>query len=377
MSLRKFGKTEEYLFPLGFGTMRLPTIGGDNSKINTDEAIKMIRFAIDNGLNYVDTAYPYHGGNSEIVVGLALKDGYRKKTNIATKLPTWLINEKSDLDKYLFEQLKKLQTDYIDFYLLHTLDKGLFQKMVEVEAVSWAEKKIKEGYIKYLGFSFHDEFPVFKSIVDYYPNWTFAQIQLNYLDTEYQAGLKGLKYAHEKGLAVIIMEPLRGGELANLPPRVEEVFKSVNPNRPIVECGFDFLWNMQEVSLVLSGMSTMEQVKENIEYAKRAYIGMLTDSELEAYKKAANLISELRPIGCTGCGYCQPCTVGINIPGIFDIYNKGYLFQNMERAKKRYSFEKVKATECIECGNCEAQCPQGLPIIQLLKKVHREFTTGA
>lgn len=376
MALRKFGKTEEYLFPLGFGTMRLPVIGGDNSRINEEEAIRMIRYAIDNGLNYVDTAYPYHGGNSEIVVGYALKDGYRKKTNLATKLPTWLINDKSDLDKYFFEQLKKLQTDYVDFYLLHTLDKGLFEKMVKVDAVTWAEKKIKEGYIRYLGFSFHDEFPVFKSIVDYFPNWTFAQIQLNYLDTEYQAGLKGLKYAHEKGLAVIIMEPLRGGELANLPKQIEEVFKSVNPERPIVEWGFDFLWNMEEVSLVLSGMSTLEQVKENINYAKRSYPGMLTPSELEVYNRVAKMIHELRPIGCTGCGYCQPCTVGINIPEIFDIYNKGYLFGNMERAKRRYSFEKVKASECIECGNCEAQCPQGLPIRELLKKVHSELAGG-
>jgi Predicted oxidoreductases of the aldo/keto reductase family len=248
--------------------------------------------------------------------------------------------------------------------------------MVNVDAVTWAEKKIKEGYIRYLGFSFHDEFPVFKSIVDYYPNWTFAQIQLNYLDTEYQAGLKGLKYAHEKGLAVIIMEPLRGGELANLPKQIEEVFKSVNPERPIVEWGFDFLWNMEEVSLVLSGMSTMEQVKENINYAKRSYSGMLTPSELEVYNRVAKMIHELRPIGCTGCGYCQPCTVGINIPEIFDIYNKGYLFGNMERAKRRYSFEKVKASECIECGNCEAQCPQGLPIRELFKKVHSELAGG-
>lgn len=376
MNLRKFGKTDEYLFPLGFGTMRLPTLNNDNSLINEPEAIKMIRYAIDNGLNYVDTAFPYHGGNSEILVGKALKDGYRKKTNIATKLPTWLINDKKDLDKYFFEQLKKLQTDYVDFYLLHTLNKNLFEKMKNVDAFTWAEKKIKDGFIRYFGFSFHDEFPVFKEIVDYYPAFNFAQIQLNYLDTEYQAGLKGLKYANEKGLAVVIMEPIRGGELANLPKEVVEMFLSVNKNRSIVEWALDYLWDMKEVSVVLSGMSTFKQVEENLEFAKRSYIGMLTQEEKEIYKRARDLILRLRPIGCTGCGYCYPCSVDIDIPGVFDIYNKGYLFGNLSLAKKRYSSLKVKADACIECQICESKCPQNLPISQLMKKIHMELSNG-
>ncbi|MEF3244773.1 MAG: aldo/keto reductase [Caldisericaceae bacterium] len=374
MDLRKFGKTDEYLFPLGFGTMRLPTLNNDNSLINEPEAIKMIRYAIDNGLNYVDTAFPYHGGNSEILVGKALKDGYRKKTNIATKLPTWLIYNKKDLDKYFFEQLKKLQTDYVDFYLLHTLDKDLFEKMKNVDAFTWAEKKIKEGLIRYFGFSFHDEFPVFKEIVDYYPNFNFAQIQLNYLDTEYQAGLKGLKYANEKGLAVVIMEPLRGGELTNLPKEVVEIFSNVNKNKSIVEWAFDYLWNMKEVSVVLSGMSTFKQVEENLGFARRSYIGMLTQEEKEVYKRARDLILHLRPVGCTGCGYCYPCSVDIDIPGVFDIYNKGYLFSNISLAKKRYSSLKVNADACIECKICESKCPQNLPISQLMKKIHMELS---
>lgn len=374
MDLRKFGKTDEYLFPLGFGTMRLPTLNNDNSLINEPEAIKMIRYAIDNGLNYVDTAFPYHGGNSEILVGKALKDGYRKKTNIATKLPTWLIYNKKDLDKYFFEQLKKLQTDYVDFYLLHTLDKDLFEKMKNVDAFTWAEKKIKDGLIRYFGFSFHDEFPVFKEIVDYYPNFNFAQIQLNYLDTEYQAGLKGLKYANEKGLAVVIMEPLRGGELTNLPKEVVEIFSNVNKNKSIVEWAFDYLWNMKEVSVVLSGMSTFKQVEENLGFARRSYIGMLTQEEKEVYKRARDLILHLRPVGCTGCGYCYPCSVDIDIPGVFDIYNKGYLFSNISLAKKRYSSLKVKGDACIECKICESKCPQNLPISQLMKKIHMELS---
>lgn len=372
MELRKFGKTDELLFPLGFGTMRLPIINGDSSHIDEELATRMLHYAIDNGVNYVDTAYSYHGGNSEIFVGKALRNGYKSKTNIATKLPTWLINDKSDLDKYFFEQLKKLQTDHIDFYLLHSLGKERFEKMKAVDVDEWIGKKIKDGYIRYMGFSFHDEFPVFKEIVDYYP-WNFCQIQLNYLDVNYQAGLRGLKYANEKGLAVVIMEPLRGGELANLPERAAEVFKSVDPNRSLIEWGFDFLWDMPEVSVVLSGMSAMEQVMENVEIAKKAHIGMLSKEEKAAYAKERALILKLRPIACTGCGYCLPCTVNMNIPGVFDIYNKGYMFQDIEKAKKRYASLKINASACIEDGQCEEKCPQHLPIRELMKKVHSEL----
>ena len=372
MELRKFGKTDELLFPLGFGTMRLPVINGDSSHIDKDLATRMLYYAIDNGVNYVDTAYSYHGGNSEILVGEALKNGYRNKINLATKLPTWLINDKSDLDKYFFEQLKRLQTDHIDFYLLHSLDKERFEKMKAVDVDKWIVKKIKDGYVRYMGFSFHDEFPVFKEIVDYYP-WNFGQIQLNYLDVNYQAGLRGLRYANEKGLAVVIMEPLRGGELANLPERAAEVFKSVKQDRSLIEWGFDFLWDMPEVSVVLSGMSTMEQVIENVEIAKKAHIGMLTKEEKEAYAKERALILKLRPIACTGCGYCLPCTVGMNIPGVFDIYNKGYMFQDIEKAKKLYASLKINASACIEDGQCEEKCPQHLPIRELMKKVHSEL----
>ena len=228
MQYRKFGKLSWKVSALGFGTMRLPCVGNDQNNIDEKEVIKMIRYAIDNGLNYVDTAYSYHGGNSEIITGKALRDGYRDRTRLATKLPVWLINSKLDMDDKLNEQLKKLGTDYIDFYLFHSMDKQSWDKLLNYDPIDWAEKKIKEGKIRYIGFSFHDEFPVFKEMIDYYNGWTFCQMQYNYLDENFQAGTHGLKYAAEKGIAVVIMEPLRGGRLARLPVQVEEILKEID-----------------------------------------------------------------------------------------------------------------------------------------------------
>ncbi len=239
MQYRKFGNTGVKVSALGFGAMRLPTIGGDNSKIDEEEAIKMIRYAIDNGVNYVDTAYPYHSGQSEIVVGKALKDGYREKTYLATKLPSWLINEKEDMDKYLNEQLKKLDVDYIDFYLLHALDKDRWEKYKRLDVFNWMEKVKREGKVKFIGFSFHDEYDVFKNIIDDYDKWDFCQIQYNYMDIENQAGLKGLKYAASKGLAVIVMEPIRGGKLAGDPPQaIKELWNSASVKKDTCRMGF-------------------------------------------------------------------------------------------------------------------------------------------
>ncbi|MGB9694600.1 MAG: aldo/keto reductase [Caldisericaceae bacterium] len=373
MNYRKFGKTGFTVSALGFGTMRLPTINNDAANINEQEAIKMLRYAIDNGLNYVDTAYPYHRGNSETLVGKALKDGYRQKTAIATKLPAWLIESQADMTLKFEEQLKKLQTDYVDFYLLHSLNKVTWEKMVELDYFSWAEKMVAQGKIRFLGFSFHDEFTVFKSIIDYYEKWDFAQIQYNYLDVNYQAGLRGLKYASSKGLAVVIMEPLRGGELANMPREILSVFEKNSIRRTPVEWALSWLWNQPEVSVVLSGMSTLEQVEQNIKFADKSHIDMLSQEEINSFSEVRKLMEELRPIACTGCQYCLPCTVGINIPGIFDIYNKGYLFGQMEKAKARYSFLDTKADSCIKCGDCETKCPQKLPIRDLMEKISKEF----
>ncbi|UZQ82823.1 aldo/keto reductase [Thermoanaerobacter sp. RKWS2] len=374
MQYRQFGKLNIAVSALGFGLMRLPVIDNDNSKIDEAEAIKMIRYAIDNGVNYIDTAWPYHGGNSEIVAGKALKDGYREKTFLATKLPTWLINEEEDMDKYLNEQLKKLQTDHIDFYLLHALDKNKWENMKKVDALSWAEKKKQEGKIRYIGFSFHDEYPVFQEIVDYYDKWDFCQIQYNYMDIDVQAGEKGLKHAASKGLGVVIMEPIRGGRLANPLKAVQDIWDTAKVKRTPAEWALQWLWNQPEVSVVLSGMSTFEQLKENIESAKRSGINTLTKEELEIVSKVRNKYKELSPIACTGCNYCMPCPNGVNIPRNFELYNEAHMYNIYEANRKAYKdLGDAKASSCIECGTCESVCPQHLTIIDYLKEVANYF----
>ncbi|SNX53981.1 aldo/keto reductase [Thermoanaerobacterium sp. RBIITD] len=375
MQYRKFGRTGIEVSALGFGAMRLPIVGDDYSKIDENEAIKMIRFAIDNGVNYVDTAYAYHEGNSEILVGKALKDGYREKTNLATKLPSWLIKEKADMDKYLNEQLKKLDTDHIDFYLLHALDKERWENYKKLDVFSWIDKVKKEGKIRYIGFSFHDEYDVFKGIIDDYDKWDFCQIQYNYMDINNQAGTKGLKYAASKGLGVVIMEPIRGGKLAGNPPDViKELWDKSKVKRTPAEWALQWVWNHPEVSIVLSGMSTMEQVIQNIESASRSGANSFTEEELELVDQVRNTYKKLSPVACTACNYCMPCPNGVMIPRNFAIYNEACMYNNYKEALNNYNnLKDGKASSCIECGQCETKCPQHLTIIDYLKDVKKYF----
>jgi|YelNatPaOPRAMG01_1025707.scaffolds.fasta_scaffold19835_2 predicted aldo/keto reductase-like oxidoreductase len=375
MQYRKFGSTDFKVSALGFGAMRLPVIGGDESKIDEPLAIKMIRYAIDNGVNYVDTAYGYHRGNSEIVVGKALKDGYRDKTRLATKLPVWLVNTREDMDRLLNEQLKKLDTDHIDFYLLHALNKNSWDKVYNLGVLDWAESVIKKGLIRYIGFSFHDDLGTFKRIVDAY-NWTFCQIQYNYMDIDNQAGMEGLKYAHSKGLAVVIMEPLRGGRLANPPERVVDVFNSTNIKRSPVAWALLWLWNQPEVSTVLSGMSTFEQVKENVEIASQSGINIFTNEELQTIQRVRDTYLGIKAIDCTQCGYCMPCPNGVDIPRNFALYNEGVRYNDFGGPRWQYLNDlkaEERASSCIKCGECETKCPQGLPIRDLLDMVKARF----
>jgi len=273
MNYLKFGKLDWEVSALGFGAMRLPILDGDRSKIDEPEAIKMIRHAIDNGVNYVDTAYGYHNGNSERLVGKALKDGYRQKVALATKLPAWLVETHEDFDKYLDEQLGKLQQDRIDFYLLHGLSQTRWPKVRDLEVTEWAEEKIEEGKIGHIGFSFHDELPLIKEIIDHYDGWTFCQIQYNYMDTESGSrapGVEGLKYAAMNGLAVVIMEPIQGGRLAMTPPEgIPMIWDEAETKRSGAEWALQWVWNHPEVTCVLSGMSTMRHVEENLVSAGR------------------------------------------------------------------------------------------------------------
>ena len=386
MLYRKYGKTNEQVSVLGFGCMRLPIIGSDPTNIDEEEAIRMIRHAIDEGVNYVDTAYPYHGtgmdkgGASEPLVAKALKDGYRERVKIATKLPSWLVKTHADMDKYLNEQLQRLQTDTIDFYLVHTIGSHTWPVLKEAGITEFLDQAIKDGRIKYAGFSFHERVGLFKEIVDYY-DWSFCQIQYNYLDENYQAGREGLEYAAKKGLGIAIMEPLRGGKLAqNLPAEAINYFSQAEIKRSPAEWALRWVWDHPEVSVVLSGMTTMEQVVENIKVAEEAKVHSLTAKELRIIDQVKTLFKEKIKINCTACAYCMPCPAGVNIPGCFSIYNDYSLLGSDADAKKRCSFlysfrlgTAGQASNCIECGACESHCPQGIEIRNALKSVHAVF----
>ncbi len=374
MRYRKFGKLDVMVSALGFGAMRLPT-DGDPHNIVEEEAIKMIRTAIDEGVNYVDTAYPYHGGNSEIVTGKALKDGYREKVYLATKSPTWLINSGADFDRLLEEQLNKLQTDYIDFYLLHSLSKESWENVIlKHNILERAEAAKNSGKIKYLGFSFHDEAKAFIEIVDGYDKWDFCQIQYNYMDIENQAGVSGLKYAAGKGIGVVIMEPLLGGRLANPPSDIRAIFDESTVKYAPAEWALQWLWNQPEVSLLLSGMSNMEQVEQNIEAANRCGVGFLGEEELKLFDRIRTKYNERAAIPCTGCSYCMPCPNNVEIPRNFELYNGSVIHDDVNGSRREYLnfFDEVnRAAACIQCRICEDKCPQGIPISEWMPKVHQ------
>ena len=373
MKYRKFGKLDWEVSALGFGAMRLPIHGGDSKNIDEPEAIKMIRHSIDNGVNYVDTAYPYHQGQSEYLVGKALKDGYREKVKLATKMPSWNIKSYEDFDKYLNEQLEKLQTTHIDFYLLHALGKNYWPKLKELGVFEWAEKAKKDGRIKYLGFSFHDDYEVFEEIMDDADKFTFCQIQLNYMDTEYQAGIKGVKLAAEKGLAVVIMEPIKGGKLAVTPPKaVQEIWGKTDSNRSPAEWALQWVWNHPEVSVVLSGMSIMKHVEENIESADRSDPGILSDNELSIIEEVKQAYLNLGFVGCTACRYCMPCPHGVDIPTILGLFNEYYMSDQKDEVRKKYweqITDETHSSNCVSCGICEEQCPQTLPIRKFMGEI--------
>ncbi len=358
---------------MGFGAMRLPIIGKDPSNVDEPKAIEMIRYAVDHGVNYLDTAYPYHEKRGEIVVGRALLNGYREKVKLATKLPSWLVETPDDFDCFLDEQLEKLQTDHIDFYLLHSLNTTYWKKLRDWEVLKWAEGAIADGRIQYLGFSFHDDFDVFKEIVDAFDKWTFCQIQYNFMDIEYQAGTKGLQYAAKKGLAVVIMEPLRGGQLtAKIPKSVNELWERAYVHRSPAEWALQWIWNHTEVSVLLSGMSTMEQVIENLDSADRSGAGTLSKEELILIDKVREEYRRIAPIACTNCKYCMPCPNGVEISAILEYYNDAIIYDNPRAPRFLYRnlSEDNRANQCVECFECEEKCPQGIPITEDLKKAH-------
>ena len=375
MKYRKFGRLDWEASALGFGAMRLPVVGNDYGNINEPEAIRMMQYAFDHGVNYVDSAYVYHKGNSEVVVGKALKDGYREKVKVATKLPIWMVNSPADFDRFLNEQLKRLQIDKIDFYLLHDLNKIRWPKLRDLGVLKWAEGAITDGRIGYFGFSFHDKYDVFKEIIDAYDNWTFCQIQYNYMDEELQAGTRGLEYAHKKGLAVVVMEPIRGGRLARTPETVARLWADAPVKRSPQEWALRWVWNHPEMTLALSGMSTMQQVVENIAYAEHSQPHNVTADELALIGQVRDTYLSLNQISCTGCQYCSPCPSGVEIPRVFEMYNEALIYNSAADQRKIYSDpEKFRkeglADNCNKCEQCVEKCPQKLPIPELLEKAH-------
>ena len=377
MQYRKFGKENLEVSLLGFGCMRLPVLEGDDSNINEAEATAMLRRSIDLGVNYVDTAYPYHKGNSESFVGRALKDGYREKVNLATKLPVWLTHSYEDFDKYLNEQLEKLGTEWIDCYLLHSLHKEVWEKIKNLGVLDFLDAAKKDGRIRYAGFSFHDEVDLFKEIVDAY-DWDFCQIQLNYTDVSYQAGMEGLRYASEKNIPVVIMEPLKGGRLTlNPPAEVMELWNQSQIKRTPAEWALRWVCNLPEVNVVLSGMSTMEQVEENIKIMEDAYPNTLTEAELKTIDAVKEKYQQMIKVNCTGCEYCMPCPAGVDIPRNFTLYNDIFMYNLLDPSINTYNNwlkDTEKASACVTCGKCMEVCPQNIDIIEHLKAVHKTLS---
>jgi predicted aldo/keto reductase-like oxidoreductase len=378
MQYRSFGCQNWNVSALGFGAMRLPTVDG---KIDEAEAIRMIRYAIDHGVNYIDTAYPYHDGESEVLVGRALKDGYRDKVKLATKLPSWEIKTADDFDRFLSIQLDRLGLDSIDIYLLHALNKGSWVKLRDLGVLDWAERQIADGRFDHLAFSFHDGPEAFVEIVDAYDNWAMAQIQHNYMDVENQAGTAGLKYAADKGLAVVIMEPLLGGKLVEPPQPVQALWDEAPAKRSAAGWALDWLWNQPEVSVVLSGMSTMAQVEENVQIAAVSGVGTMSDEELAVVDRVRDEYGRLTAIPCTGCGYCVPCPQHVDIPGNFGNYNAAIMYEKPDASRGQYAWtvQAVKlgiaehdsrAANCIQCKECESKCPQQIPISEWMPVVH-------
>jgi len=376
MLYRNVPKTGDNLSVLGFGAMRLPI--NEDGSINEEKAIEQMRKAIDNGVNYLDTAYPYHGGQSEVVLGKALKDGYRNKVKIADKLPPWSVKTREDMDAILDKQLEKLGVETIDYYLLHALEGNSWDRLESLGVIEFLENAKAAGKIANIGFSFHGSSEEFKRIVDAY-DWVFCQIQYNFLDTQNQAGTSGLQYAASKDIAVIIMEPLRGGNLSrpDAPPAVQTMWESAKIKRTPAEWALRWVWNNPEVTVVLSGMNVDEHIDQNLAIANQAEANSLCQAELDLVAQVADKYRELMPIGCTGCQYCMPCPAGVNIPSCFEIFNTSRMFEEtQERTQFVYAVmnggvrgNKTYASQCVECGECIDHCPQHIEIPDRLKEV--------
>jgi len=382
MLYREMGKTGEKVSILGFGCMRLP-IKGSYDQIDVEKSSKLLDHALDRGINYLDTAYPYHGlgtaqgGASEVFLGEYLDESSRHdEVFLATKLPTWLLEEAGDMDRFLDEQLQRLKTDCIDFYLLHSLKEKQWFQLEDLGVLEFLDQAVSDGRIKYAGFSTHDETSFVKEVVDLY-QWDMCQIQYNYLDENIQAGSEGLQYAAGKGLGVVIMEPLKGGVLADyVPQEVQAIWDDAPLRRTPAEWALRYLWDIPEISVVLSGMNTRGQLKENLETAADGLPHSLTSEELKIMGEVKQVYQGKISVECSRCGYCMPCPSGINIPQCFSYLNQAEMLEDYSEVKNQYYFmlkDTQRAGNCLECGLCEELCSQHINIREELRKVEKKM----
>lgn len=371
MEMRKMEKLGIETSLLGFGCMRFPVTA--EGKIDEPEAEKMLDAAIASGVNYIDTAYPYHGGESETFVGKVLKKYDRSSLFVATKLPCGRVNVLEDVDTIFNEQLSKLQMEYVDFYMLHGINRRIFDKMAEMGVVERLVELKNEGKIRYLGFSFHDSYEAFEYILNY-RDWDFCQIQLNYMDTNEQAGMRGYYLAEEKKVPMVIMEPIKGGSLAAFADDITGMFRELDPAASVASFALRWVGTLPNIKVILSGMSTMEQVQDNL--ATFADFKPLSKKESDTIQEIVKLINSRVQNGCTGCGYCMPCPAGVDIPGNFRVWNTYHMYQNYNMVKGRWERglgEEKQAKNCIKCGKCEKACPQKLNIRQDLERVQADM----
>lgn len=355
---------------LGFGCMRFPLKDG---QIDEARSQAMIDLAYEKGVRYYDTAYPYHDGKSEAFTGKALKKYDRESLYIATKLPLWLVESKADALRIFNEQLERLQTDYIDFYLFHAFNRTRFEEAKKLELIPLFEQLQREGKIKHLGFSFHDDYEAFEQIITY-RKWDFCQLQLNYMDVDIQAGMKGYGLCEQLGVPIVVMEPVKGGNLAMLPDDLQQQLKAVRPDKSVASWAIRWCGSLPGIKVILSGMSDEAQVADNL--------GTMESFEPLAANELAVLGDVIRTIrsrvknGCTGCRYCMPCPFGVDIPRNFAIWNEYGMYPNKERAQHKYANElkeDARAANCRQCGKCEKECPQALHIREDLARVVQDL----
>ena len=356
---------------LGYGCMRFPTTA--DGKIDREAAEKLLDKAYEQGVNYFDTAYPYHNGESEAFVGSVLKKYDRSSFYLATKLPLWGVQKLEDVDRIFSEQLERLQMDYVDFYLMHAVRKSTWDKMVDLGVVKRLEELKAEGKIRYLGFSFHDSYEVFEEVLRY-RDWDFCQIQLNYMDTEIQAGMKGYALTEELNIPLVIMEPVKGGSLAAFAEDITSKFRTLDPAASTASFALRWVASLPNVKVVLSGMSNLEQVEDNL--ATFSEFKPLNEQESDTIQEIVDLINSRVKSGCTGCGYCLPCPAGVAIPANFRVWNTYHMYQNYNAVQWSWENElgeEKQAKNCIKCGKCEQACPQKLSIRADLEKVQEDL----